>query len=197
MESIIVMVNLFGAVALLLFGLSQVKDGATRAFGIRLRTGLAQGDQRAGAIVRRRLRRNGCASKFDRHGADDRILRGKGAGPRPHGANRPLGRQCRNRRHGLDRCHRHRLAVALAHSCRRHAQPGRALQCQTGCRHRAGRHRPDAVIAAPPGACNGADAAIASPWQLPHHARQCLAGGDDLCGRARLRLVLKPGRGRF
>ncbi len=43
MESIIVMVNLFGAVALLLFGLSQVKDGATRAFGIRLRTGLAQG----------------------------------------------------------------------------------------------------------------------------------------------------------
>ncbi|WP_428428687.1 Na/Pi cotransporter family protein [Pararhizobium sp.] len=43
MESIIVMVNLFGAVALLLFGLSQVKDGATRAFGIKLRTGLAQG----------------------------------------------------------------------------------------------------------------------------------------------------------
>lgn len=43
MESIIVMVNLFGAVALLLFGLSQVKEGATRAFGIRLRTGLAQG----------------------------------------------------------------------------------------------------------------------------------------------------------
>ncbi len=43
MESIIVMINLFGAVALLLFGLSQVKDGATRAFGIKLRTGLAQG----------------------------------------------------------------------------------------------------------------------------------------------------------
>ncbi len=43
MESTIVMVNLFGAVALLLFGLSQVKEGATRAFGIRLRTGLAQG----------------------------------------------------------------------------------------------------------------------------------------------------------
>ena len=43
MESIIVMVNLFGSVALLLFGLSQVKEGATRAFGIRLRTGLAQG----------------------------------------------------------------------------------------------------------------------------------------------------------
>jgi len=43
MESTIVMVNLFGAVALLLFGLSQVKEGATRAFGIKLRTGLAQG----------------------------------------------------------------------------------------------------------------------------------------------------------
>ncbi|WEZ83498.1 Na/Pi cotransporter family protein [Rhizobium sp. 32-5/1] len=43
MESTIVMVNVFGAVALLLFGLSQVKDGVTRAFGIRLRTGLAQG----------------------------------------------------------------------------------------------------------------------------------------------------------
>ena len=42
MESTIVMINLFGAVALLLFGLSQVKEGATRAFGIRLRTGLAQ-----------------------------------------------------------------------------------------------------------------------------------------------------------
>ena len=43
MESTIVMVNVFGAVALLLFGLSQVKDGVTRAFGMRLRTGLAQG----------------------------------------------------------------------------------------------------------------------------------------------------------
>ncbi|WEX87125.1 Na/Pi cotransporter family protein [Sinorhizobium garamanticum] len=43
MQSTIVMVNLFGAVALLLFGLSLVKDGVTRAFGSRLRTGLAQG----------------------------------------------------------------------------------------------------------------------------------------------------------
>ncbi|CAN7512345.1 Na/Pi cotransporter family protein [Pararhizobium sp. LjRoot255] len=43
MESTVIMINLFGAVALLLFGLSQVKEGATRAFGIRLRTGLAQG----------------------------------------------------------------------------------------------------------------------------------------------------------
>lgn len=43
MQSTIVMVNLFGAVALLLFGLSLVKDGVTRAFGARLRTGLAQG----------------------------------------------------------------------------------------------------------------------------------------------------------
>ena len=43
MESTIVMINLFGAVALLLFGLAQVKDGVTRAFGGRLRTGLARG----------------------------------------------------------------------------------------------------------------------------------------------------------
>lgn len=43
MQSTIVMVNLFGAVALLLFGLSLVKDGVTRAFGARLRAGLAQG----------------------------------------------------------------------------------------------------------------------------------------------------------
>ena len=43
MESTIIMINLFGAVALLLFGLAQVKDGATRAFGARLRTGLATG----------------------------------------------------------------------------------------------------------------------------------------------------------
>jgi phosphate:Na+ symporter len=35
------MINLFGAVALLLFGLAQVKDGATRALGARLRSGLA------------------------------------------------------------------------------------------------------------------------------------------------------------
>ncbi len=41
MESTIVMINLFGAVALLLFGLAQVKDGVSRAFGARLRTGLA------------------------------------------------------------------------------------------------------------------------------------------------------------
>ncbi|TCL74745.1 Na/Pi cotransporter family protein [Rhizobium sp. BK251] len=43
MESTIVMINLFGAVALLLFGLAQVKDGVTRAFGAKLRSGLASG----------------------------------------------------------------------------------------------------------------------------------------------------------
>ncbi|MGK6312450.1 Na/Pi cotransporter family protein [Neorhizobium sp. DT-125] len=43
MESTIVIVNLLGAVALLLFGLAQVKDGVTRAFGMRLRSGLATG----------------------------------------------------------------------------------------------------------------------------------------------------------
>ena len=43
MESTIVMINLFGAVALLLFGLTQVKDGVSRAFGAKLRTGLATG----------------------------------------------------------------------------------------------------------------------------------------------------------
>ncbi|MGN7714968.1 Na/Pi cotransporter family protein [Agrobacterium radiobacter] len=43
MESTIVMINLFGAVALLLFGLAQVKDGASRALGSKLRTGLATG----------------------------------------------------------------------------------------------------------------------------------------------------------
>ncbi|MEN0118662.1 MAG: Na/Pi cotransporter family protein [Agrobacterium cavarae] len=41
MESTIVIVNLLGAVALLLFGLMQVKDGVTRAFGLKLRTILA------------------------------------------------------------------------------------------------------------------------------------------------------------
>ncbi|MBF2712861.1 Na/Pi cotransporter family protein [Agrobacterium vitis] len=43
MGSTLVMINLFGAIALLLFGLSLVKDGATRALGARLRTGLATG----------------------------------------------------------------------------------------------------------------------------------------------------------
>ncbi|KKX29544.1 Na/Pi cotransporter family protein [Rhizobium sp. LC145] len=43
MESTIVIVNLLGAVALLLFGLAQVKDGVSRAFGPKLRTGLATG----------------------------------------------------------------------------------------------------------------------------------------------------------
>jgi len=42
-ESTIVMINLFGAVALLLFGLALVKDGMTRAFGAKLRSGLALG----------------------------------------------------------------------------------------------------------------------------------------------------------
>ena len=45
MQSTIVIINLFGAVALLLFGLAQVKDGVTRAFGTKLRTGLASGTQ--------------------------------------------------------------------------------------------------------------------------------------------------------
>ncbi|PDT09517.1 Na/Pi cotransporter family protein [Rhizobium sp. M1] len=43
MDSTVIMINLFGAVALLLFGLAQVKDGVSRAFGARLRTGLATG----------------------------------------------------------------------------------------------------------------------------------------------------------
>ncbi|WP_431673793.1 Na/Pi cotransporter family protein [Rhizobium leguminosarum] len=42
MESVIVSINLFGAVALLLFGLAQVKGGITRAFGTKLRAGLAR-----------------------------------------------------------------------------------------------------------------------------------------------------------
>lgn len=45
MQSTIVIINLFGAVALLLFGLAQVKDGVTRAFGPRLRSSLATGTQ--------------------------------------------------------------------------------------------------------------------------------------------------------
>jgi phosphate:Na+ symporter len=43
MQSTIVIINLLGAVSLLLFGLAQVKDGVTRAFGTRLRAGLATG----------------------------------------------------------------------------------------------------------------------------------------------------------
>ncbi|MBX5086779.1 Na/Pi cotransporter family protein [Rhizobium lentis] len=43
MSSTIVMINLFGAVALLIFGLAQVKEGVSRAFGAKLRTGLATG----------------------------------------------------------------------------------------------------------------------------------------------------------
>jgi phosphate:Na+ symporter len=43
MESTIVIINLLGAVALLLFGLAQVKDGVSKAFGSKLRTGLANG----------------------------------------------------------------------------------------------------------------------------------------------------------
>ncbi|MGV1957405.1 Na/Pi cotransporter family protein [Agrobacterium sp. 22-214-1] len=43
MESVVVSINLFGAVALLLFGLGQIKDGMSRAFGARLRIGLAAG----------------------------------------------------------------------------------------------------------------------------------------------------------
>ena len=45
MQSTIVIVNLLGAVALLLFGLAQVKDGVTRAFGMKLRSVLATGTQ--------------------------------------------------------------------------------------------------------------------------------------------------------
>jgi phosphate:Na+ symporter len=41
MESLVVMTNLSGAIALLLFGLALVRDGATRALGARLRIGLA------------------------------------------------------------------------------------------------------------------------------------------------------------
>ena len=43
MQSTIVIINLLGAVSLLLFGLGQVKHGVTRAFGTRLRAGLATG----------------------------------------------------------------------------------------------------------------------------------------------------------
>lgn len=43
MQSTVTILNLLGAVALLLFGLSQVKDGVTRAFGLKLRAVLATG----------------------------------------------------------------------------------------------------------------------------------------------------------
>ena len=43
MSSTLVMINMFGAVALLLFGLAQVKDDVPRAFGARLGTALATG----------------------------------------------------------------------------------------------------------------------------------------------------------
>lgn len=43
MSTAIVSINLFGAVALLLFGLGQVRDGMLRAFGTRLKAGLAAG----------------------------------------------------------------------------------------------------------------------------------------------------------
>lgn len=43
MASTIALINLLGAVALLLFGLAQVKDGVSRAFGAKHRTGLATG----------------------------------------------------------------------------------------------------------------------------------------------------------
>ena len=43
MSTAIVSINLFGAVALLLFGLGQVRDGMQRAFGTRLKAGLAAG----------------------------------------------------------------------------------------------------------------------------------------------------------
>ncbi|MBD9595006.1 MULTISPECIES: Na/Pi cotransporter family protein [unclassified Ensifer] len=43
MSTAIVSINLFGAVALLLFGLGQVRDGMQRAFGARLKAGLAAG----------------------------------------------------------------------------------------------------------------------------------------------------------
>nr|WP_312864798.1 hypothetical protein [Rhizobium leguminosarum] len=43
LNSTLVMINLLGAVALLLFGLALVKDGAIRALGAKLRTGLASG----------------------------------------------------------------------------------------------------------------------------------------------------------
>jgi len=43
MSSMVVMINLSGAVALLVFGLAQVKDGASHAFAAKLATGLAAG----------------------------------------------------------------------------------------------------------------------------------------------------------
>lgn len=46
MQSISIMVNLFGAVAMLLFGLAQVKNGVTRAFGVKLQAALAKGTDR-------------------------------------------------------------------------------------------------------------------------------------------------------
>lgn len=47
MQSVAVMINLAGAVALLLFGLSEVKQGVLQAFGGRLRAVLAAGTQQS------------------------------------------------------------------------------------------------------------------------------------------------------
>ncbi len=77
------MINLFGAVALLLFGLAQVKDECFRAFGARLRSGLATGT-RSGlrSFVSGFVATSG-AAELDCDGIDGRLLRRARAGESP------------------------------------------------------------------------------------------------------------------
>lgn len=160
MGSTVIMINLFGAIALLLFGLSQVKDGVTRAFGIKLRTGLARGTKGSVRSFFGGIRRDGRSSEFDRDRTDDHLLRRKGTGAGADGADRASRRQCRHGGHRLDRVARRRVAVAATDPRGCDPASQRPLQCPAGRRRGAGRHRPDAAVAAPARFRHGTDAGI-------------------------------------
>lgn len=146
MSSTIVMINLFGAVALLLFCLAQVKDGVSRAFDAKLRTGLATGTRCglcslvSGFFATVALQTSTVTALMVASFVERELVK-------PRRAQIVARRQCWHRRHRLDRCNRHRMAFA-PRDPRWHRALSQRLDLRSGWRHRADRHPPDAAVAA-------------------------------------------------
>jgi phosphate:Na+ symporter len=160
MDSTIVMINLFGAVALLLFGLAQVKDGVSRTFGAKLRTGLASGTKGglrsffSGFVATVALQSSTATALMVASFIERELVKPRMAQIVLLGAN--VGTAVT----GPDRRHRHRMALAAGDPCRHHSLSQRHDQ-PSGRRHGVDRHRPHAAVAASLDQRDRADAPVA------------------------------------
>ncbi len=175
MESAIVGINLFGAVALLLYGLAQVKDGMSRAWGARLRTGLAAGTRgglrsfAAGFVATVALQSSTATALMVASFVEKELIAPAMAQVVLLGANVGTAPRPGSWRSASAGCRRCLFSPELPSDER----GPRAQRCRQRCRW----HRPHAVVIASARKRDRSASAVAGTRRLPRDARQCLAGG--------------------